>query len=387
MARNAPDDRPSPPTIVREPNESAAEFLARRAESCLTGDHIAARAEPAPGVMLVGPEARTALVIRLLLDRLDPALLQPVTIDARSATPESLRDAVAARHAARPTRETGLLLVVPEAGRLSGAMRHELELAAAAARAHGGLAILLAHAEALGPSFRDSGLQELGDCVSTVLTIEATVTHGDARPPPLTDPARGAAPGSSSGVAPGASLGSLPATLPGRAARNPTVLVVLAITVLAVLFLVIWLMLRNLGTAPVPAPVPSVPVPSITTVPRSATPAAPPVAPPPVTPPPAPRQMPVPMPVPGPGPEPGPVPKPSPAPPPVPEQESGASLLLVAQPGDTLPVLYAKIYAGAEPPPFAQVQALNPIVRPGVRLVFPAPPGGWPKQESPAPTR
>jgi hypothetical protein len=394
MPGTAPDDRPIQLTLVREPGESAAEFLARRAASHLTGDHIAATGEPAPGVMLVGPETRTALVIRLLLDRLDPALLQPVTIDARSATPESLRDAVAARHAARPTRETGLLLVVPDAGRLSGAVRHELELAAAAARAHGGLTILLAHTEALGPSFRDSGLPELGDCVSTVLTIAPTATHGDVRPPPLADPARGAAPGSSSGAAPGASLRSLPAALPGRAARNPTLLVVLAITVLAVLFLVIWLMLRNLGTAPVPAPVlapvlapvPSVPtpsasVPSITTVPRSPAPGAAPDAPPPVTQPPAPVQMPVPIPIPGPG------PKPSPAPPPVPVQESGASLLLVAQPGDTLPVLYAKIYAGAEPPPFAQVQALNPIVRPGVRLVFPAPPGGWPKQESPAPTR
>ena len=348
------------------------EFLARRAASHLTGDHIAATGEPAPGVMLVGPETRTALVIRLLLDRLDPALLQPVTIDARSATPESLRDAVAARHAARPTRETGLLLVVPEAGRLSGAMRHELELAAAAARAHGGLTILLAHAEALGPSFRDSGLPELGDCVSTVLTIAPTATHGDVRPPPLTEPARGAAPGSSSGAAPDTTRGPRPAARPGRAARNPTALVLLAVAVLAALFLVIWLMLRNLGTAP-SVPVPSAPVPPIATVPRSPAPAPLPAAP---------QAAPAPL----PAPRPAPVPAPQPAPP-ILERDSGASLLLVAQPGDTLPVLYAKIYAGAEPPPFAQVQALNPIVRPGVRLVFPAPPGGWPKQEPPAPTR
>lgn len=368
MPPHAPEDRATPRSLAREPDESAAAFLARRAASLLTGDHAAATLDPAPGIMLVGPETRTALVIRLLLDRLDPARLLAVSIDARSATPESLRDAVAARHAARPTRETGLLLVVPEAGRLSGAMRQELELAAAAARAHGGLTILLAHAEALGQSFRDAGLQELGDCVATVLAIETTPARDDVRPPTRAEPLRGAFAG--------VSRDPLAASLPGRAARNPALLVLLAIAVLAGLFLLIWLMLRDLGTAPGPTPVQmpvSPSVPPIRVAPRIVPPPPLPVAPPA-----APALIPAPVTTPVTTPPPAPPPAP-----PVPQLDTGASLLLVAQPGDTLPVLYAKIYAGAEPPPFAQVRALNPVVRPGIRLVFPAPPAGWPKQEPP----
>lgn len=70
--------------------------------------------------------------------------------------------------------------------------------------------------------------------------------------------------------------------------------------------------------------------------------------------------------------------QPQASPPPAAAAPASASLLLVAQPGDTLPVLYARVYAGSNPPPFAEVQTLNPIVRPGTRLVFPPPPGGWP---------
>ena len=55
-----------------------------------------------------------------------------------------------------------------------------------------------------------------------------------------------------------------------------------------------------------------------------------------------------------------------------------ASLLLLAGPDDTLPVLYAQVYRGTTPPPYAQVETLNPVVRSGVRLVFPAPLTGWP---------
>lgn len=64
----------------------------------------------------------------------------------------------------------------------------------------------------------------------------------------------------------------------------------------------------------------------------------------------------------------------SPAPLPPPQ----SSLVLVAVPGDTLQSLYARVYRGLTPPPFADVVAANPgTIRPGTRLVFPAPPGGW----------
>ena len=60
-----------------------------------------------------------------------------------------------------------------------------------------------------------------------------------------------------------------------------------------------------------------------------------------------------------------------------------ASLLLLAGPADTLSSLYAQVYRGTTPPPYAQVMTLNPVVRSGVRLVFPAPPAGWPSASPP----
>lgn len=61
------------------------------------------------------------------------------------------------------------------------------------------------------------------------------------------------------------------------------------------------------------------------------------------------------------------------------------SLLLMTAPGDTLPSLYARVYRGVTPPLFETVQALNPgTLRPGMRLVFPAPDGGWPGVSGPA---
>ena len=60
-----------------------------------------------------------------------------------------------------------------------------------------------------------------------------------------------------------------------------------------------------------------------------------------------------------------------------------ASLLLLAGPDDTLSSLYAQVYRGTTPPPFSQVMTLNPEVRSGVRLVFPAPKAGWPAAPAP----
>ena len=65
----------------------------------------------------------------------------------------------------------------------------------------------------------------------------------------------------------------------------------------------------------------------------------------------------------------------------VPQTPAGASLLLLAGPNDTLRSLYREVYRGVRPPRFETVAALNPAVtRPGTRLIFPAPPDGWPAQ-------
>ena len=69
---------------------------------------------------------------------------------------------------------------------------------------------------------------------------------------------------------------------------------------------------------------------------------------------------------------------PAPPGPRVPDQAGGPGLLLVARPGDTLPSLYRQVYAGVRAPSYAEVVAANPgVVRPGTRLIFPTPPGGW----------
>ncbi len=58
--------------------------------------------------------------------------------------------------------------------------------------------------------------------------------------------------------------------------------------------------------------------------------------------------------------------------------KAGPGLVLVAQPGDTLPGLYRRIYRGVTPPPYSEVAAGNAFSpRPGDLLIFPAPPGGW----------
>ncbi len=64
---------------------------------------------------------------------------------------------------------------------------------------------------------------------------------------------------------------------------------------------------------------------------------------------------------------------------PAPVQVVGApGLVFVARAGDTLAGLYAQIYRGTRPPPFAAVLAANPRpVRAGTMLIFPTPPDGW----------
>jgi MSHA biogenesis protein MshM len=56
----------------------------------------------------------------------------------------------------------------------------------------------------------------------------------------------------------------------------------------------------------------------------------------------------------------------------------GPGLALMVKEGDTIMALYAKVYRGLTPPPYAAVLAINRIpVKPGAILVFPEPPGGW----------
>lgn len=63
-----------------------------------------------------------------------------------------------------------------------------------------------------------------------------------------------------------------------------------------------------------------------------------------------------------------------------PAQPGGApGLILVAHAGDTMPDLYAKVYRGLSPPPYAEVVAANHLpLRAGAIVVFPMPQGGWP---------
>lgn len=63
-----------------------------------------------------------------------------------------------------------------------------------------------------------------------------------------------------------------------------------------------------------------------------------------------------------------------------PAQPNGApGLVLVARAGDTMPDLYAKVYRGVRPPPYAEVVAANRLpLRAGAIVVFPMPQGGWP---------
>lgn len=58
--------------------------------------------------------------------------------------------------------------------------------------------------------------------------------------------------------------------------------------------------------------------------------------------------------------------------------DGAPGLLIRAKPGETLQILYRRVYRGVTPPPFAEVAAKNPEpIRPGDILIFPAPANGW----------
>ncbi len=421
-----------------------------------------------PGVLLVGPAAQTSHAIRLILDQLSDRSVMPIGFMASGATPAMLRQEVGQAHAARPSPDTDLLLVVAQADRLSPDLLHELEMAAEAAATHGGLKFLFAAPRDLSASLQRAELWSLAACVRTrVPVLPPTPPPSPQEPPqapsgtPLLDtlPTHKATPSAAQ-----ESERSYPFNLvaePLGVARHarqarPVPRVMLAVGILGLLGLAVtWTLVGHQPdrpialTAPVtrtlpppasstiklpivpdtvpPAPSPDANAPSsgsnIQAPPTAAAPvheppapaaAAPspvvrlPVAPPPAAPLPAapllaapasdaPAQAVVPPPAttssnnPAPSPRPAvasPIAAPSASVTPsrvdagriVPQLAPArhASLLLLAGPDDTLPSLYAEVYRGIAPPPYAQVATLNPVVRSGVRLVFPAPPTGWP---------
>ena len=64
--------------------------------------------------------------------------------------------------------------------------------------------------------------------------------------------------------------------------------------------------------------------------------------------------------------------------PPVAPGVPGPGLVLVAAAGDDMPKLFARVYRGVVPPPYAAVVAANSMpIRPGALVIFPEPPHGW----------
>ncbi len=55
-----------------------------------------------------------------------------------------------------------------------------------------------------------------------------------------------------------------------------------------------------------------------------------------------------------------------------------AGLVLVVRPGDTLPMLYARVYRGSRRPPYSSILSINSSrIKVGGTVVFPAPAEGW----------
>ena len=333
-------------TIVgREPTEGGTNDLAQDAADRLL--------QGGPGALLIGSPGRTAAAIRRVLGLLHGRLgdrLQPVRFQALAATPEHLREVVGKAHAARVEAGGWLLLVIPDFDAASAALLRELELAAEAAADHGGLQFLFGSVRELGATLRRARLPALATTLDGhfILPPESRVA------PALAEPASTA-------------FHRPQGDGPPRGIMLRIVVAVLA--VVAVAGAVIYGIAVQTGR-PAPVPTSVAPVPPIMG-PAPVTPPAPPVLAPPASP--APEQ-----------PAPSVIPAPAePPPPPIPPMQPprpspAASLLLQAQPGDTLQSLYARVYRDVTPPPWSEVVAANPNpIVPGVPVVFPAPPTGW----------
>ncbi len=401
-----------------------------------------------PGVLLVGPAAETRHAIRLILDRLSDQSVMPVGFAASGATPAMLRQEVGQAHAARPSPDTDLLLVVAQAERLSPDLLHELEMAAEAAATHGGLKFLFAAPRDLSASLQRAELWSLAACVRTCLPVLPPPRPADPLPEQPSGHQAGAQTADRTSVRPYPfdllvePLGVARHAQPARSGPR----IMLGVGILGVLGLALTgVLLEHQSARPllpavrepaitlpdVPAPAPPVPAPPAATQPappaNSVTMPAPPTAAPEASSPrpPSPSALPAPLPASPPPVSHAPAPPMAAAPPQEPADTSPqvptastlppanpppsrtdtsgtdtgrintgrivpqmaparhASLLLMAGPDDTLSSLYAQVYRDTTPPPFAQVMTLNPVVRSGVRLVFPAPPTGWPAAAPP----
>lgn len=306
----------------------------------------------APGVTLIGAGGESAGIALQLHALCSAASLLPVAIEAADATIDTVRAAAASAHAdGAASPGTGLLLVVEDAQALSESVLLDLDLAAEAAARFGGLQFLFASATALEPRLTSSGAFHLRRSLSRTLVVDAG-----------TD---------SSGIA----AFSRPADRSRASARRPRgaagrriwpLFTGLAAASFAGLSLTALLSAGLLRTMPT----------TLSSQPPAAAFAAGPAVRP-IAPPARPASslqtaLSVPVPAAPPMPDLDDVPEPAPAP-------AAASLLLLAQPGDTLQALYKAVYRDDGAPPFAQVAALNPVVRPGTRLVFPPPAAGWPR--------
>ncbi len=341
-----------------------------------------------PGALLFGSPVRTGDAIRRIIDHLHGRLgnkLQPVRFQALAATPDHLRDVVGKAHAARATPDAWLLLVIADFDSASSALLSELDVAAEAAAQHGGLQFLFGSSRDLDVALRRARLMALATALGGRFTLPP---EGDGAPIQAA-PATG-------------SLDRPQAEAPPRGIMLRIMVAILA--VVAVAGLVIYAILPGgrpaphpVGVTPLPPPAPSLPPPAPSLPPPAPPlPSAPapapapqqPIAPitptpaePPVPAPPPPVRAPLPSPAPPPAPRAPRMPMPLPAPLPPP----AAALLLQAQPGDTLESLYARVYRDVTPPPFSDVVAANPEpIRPGARVVFPAPPTGWTAGSAPA---
>ena len=309
----------------------------------------------APGVTLIGAGGDTAALVRQVSGLCPAASLLPVPIDAADATIDTVRAAAAAAHAASAASAgAGLLLVVEGAQALSDAVLLDLDLAASAAARFGGLQFLFAGTTELEPRLASGGAPHLRESLSRTLVLhpQDVVSRVALFSRPADRSRRSA-------------------ERPRRAARTPlrplfTGLAAASFAGLSLTALLSAGLIRTMPTTLSPPP------PGAPGAPDAADPAIRPIAP---SSGPA-RSLQTALSVPVPAapsmPDLDDVPAPGPAP-------TAASLLLLAQPGDTLQSLYKAVYRDDGAPPFAQIAALNPVVRPGTRLVFPPPAAGWPR--------
>lgn len=303
------------------------------------------------GLTLIGDPNRIHHMLPSILEHIVARPMLPVHIQSATASCETLRESVEHAHAARPGGVGDILLVIEDAHLLSPLVLAELELAAAAASSAGGLRFLFTAPQDFSHTLERRHLDILAECVRTRLTLPAVRARAN---PPLRPFASAA-----------------PSGPPVRVARH----VMLASGVLGALGLLVAAgIVTHAGRSIVPlirTQAPPVRMTGTRTAIRFAE-----------TPDPASLQA-------KPQARPAQLFAVASAPAPsatasvtviqVPITPRGASLLLIAPPGETLLSLYGKVYRGGNAPPYQEVATLNPtVIHSGSRLIFPPPATGWP---------